>query len=472
MQDNKAKSILINSGLLILSTFILMGAAFYNRFPITHFGDTALYIMYGFTKTHPGGTHSFFYGLFIRFASCNYTLWGVIFIQCLLLAHLITEMIYNFTPFKYKQSGSLNIIIVFLLGFCTSLLKHSGSVMPDIFTSMCFLSFALLFLGQKLSNLRRGGISLILLLSITLHSSHVFTLLSFLCVSLLIYYLYIKKQYNLPTKNIINVITVTSMSLLVIPIVHNKFTDEFYISKTGQTILLGRLAEVGILNDYLKSNCHDKKNSLCEYQDTFTDGWTFHWDMSKSPLYKNGGQFTAWENSKKEYTAIVLDIFKHPKYIIWFLYESVKGAFSQLMYFTYWADNKEMDWVVNEIGKNLPNDLQSYKNCMQVKGWFFYEFDQPIFGRTTLIYFYSSLIIVIIVLTNYAKTILNLQLSFLLWLFISYILINAVICAAFAGVYPRYQDRMIWLFPFIVILLSLNKIYNFDFKKVKSWFLS
>src|SRR5690606_36856073 len=139
-------------------------------------------------------THSFFYGLWIYLASLSHSLWFTAFFQALIVTFCIIECVYNFTSLNYRDSYRYSFIVIILLSFTTSIAKYAGMIMPDIFTSILICITALLFLGKKLSSVKRILFVVLLILSISFHSSHILSFTIFLSLFGLFYYLFFRKS--------------------------------------------------------------------------------------------------------------------------------------------------------------------------------------------------------------------------------------------------------------------------------------
>ncbi len=227
------------------------------------------------------------------------------------------------------------------------------------------------------------------------------------------------------------------------------------------------MAEAGILDQFLIENCKSQDYSLCPYIGSFTDTGTFLWNMETSPLYKNGDLFTAWDNTKEEYGKIVKEILTQPKYLLTFIVEGIKTTFQQFFTTYLHSDNHRMERIAAEIWVHLPSDLNDYNLSLQAKGWFFGEFDEDIIERSYLTYYISALLLAFILFLNYRLNILDIQKKLLFLLFVIFIFSNASVCGFFSAAAPRYQDRVVWLFPFMVILLIVDPLKKGILKAIK-----
>jgi len=128
---------------LLASALFLCSAAIYNGYPLV-WPDTGSYlhlVIFGY--------RGIFYSLFVAPARLTGSLWPVVFIQSLIVAHLLRLVLrVVFEIF----SGTALIAITALLCVLTSLPWYTGFIMADVFTSVLVLClFVLAFCPRRLS---------------------------------------------------------------------------------------------------------------------------------------------------------------------------------------------------------------------------------------------------------------------------------------------------------------------------------
>lgn len=169
--DRKTKILLI-----LVAGFVLCYMGFYNNYPLMH-SDTGTAIKSGFLGQVPPD-RPILYGLFIRHISMAESLYFVIITQGILLSLVV------FYYFKYFLSGK-NLTIpfltyIFIITFLTGASVNVSQLIPDIFTSITILSFGLLFMIHELKTRDIAILSLVSILGIGVHNSHLLIVFSLL----------------------------------------------------------------------------------------------------------------------------------------------------------------------------------------------------------------------------------------------------------------------------------------------------
>jgi len=246
------------------------------------------------------------------------------------------------------------------------------------------------------------------------------------------------------------------ISWILQPTINFVFTKEFFISKSGNVFLMARLVETGIAKDYLIENCSNKNYSLCNSIDKLPEhAWQFLWN-NDSPLYEdncseNGGWSNCWVEKQQEYGDVIKDILLTPKYMKRLIKVSFFDFIKQLTDFdighlTKQGENSGFDPII----KKYFDDHFMYTQSKQYNKDLFFETESKIQKMAIFI----SLIVIVI---SGLWTILSgnrISKSIIMFVFIIVVglLINAANCSFFASVLNRYQGRLIWLLPLIVLL--------------------
>jgi hypothetical protein len=428
---------------ILIAGFILCFMGFFNKYPLV-FPDTGTYILSGFTNVVPKD-RPIMYGLFIRHVSLWESLWLVIVVQ---------GMLVSLSVFYYFKYLSINrnylpffLLYIFLITFFTGASINVSQLIPDVFTSISILSLGLLIFVRHLKLRDLIIISVLLVLSISVHTSHVMLII---LVSLLLSLCYLFKRFRqlLPFLKYQRILLVWSLILftcLTVSLVHYGFGGGFTMSKGKHVFLMGRFIEMGILNDYLQDNCDDKKYEICAYKDMMM--WDFIWDEKNSPLYKTGG----WEANKEEYLVIIKDIFITPKYFKTFLIKSIGSGFIQFFNFET-GDTPRLDVGSaphSTITSFFEGQEMEYLSSRQCKG----KLDYFLLNNCQNYFFAFSLFFLLLFLVLR----MPLEVKYTIVYILIALLINAMVCGTFSGISPRYQSRVIWLLPLPLILSLTNK---------------
>lgn len=432
----------------LFSSLIISGPALYNGYPIMYF-DSSNYIYQSIsliaTSTNPIG-----YPLFIRAFSWQFSLWPVIFAQGLILSVLIYFVIKSIL--QSKNTIKYHIAIITLLSFFSSMSWVSSTIMADIFTPISILSLYLL-----LSNKSKTGIKIFAFISLGFaclahFSNPVIIIAIIILVQALEYFIYrnpIKEKLKIGGVLLILVIA----SMFFSKNYNALFTDKGNPKSIRHVLLMARMAESGILEEYLDEHCDDNRYSLCNYKDKLPKiASGFVW--SKNSVFSLTG---SWNYSKEEYDEILYDIFTDPAYLSLFAYKGVISTFKQL--FTFRVDNIVLNnkSSVNEIihrkfkheENKFHNSLQHYTGKLDLKHFNSYFY-----------FFYAFSLIIIIIFLSSKELKRDKETRVFILIIIGGIFINAAVTGTFSNVVPRYQARVNWLLILAASLIVIKYFYR------------
>lgn len=434
---------------ILLGGLALMTDAFYNGFPIVY-SDTSTYIASGLELETPFD-RPITYGLFLRLFSLNgLSLWFVVFSQAFILSYLIFLFVKQFVSEEsYLKLGLLTVI---LLSLFTSVSWTVSQVMPDIFTSIALLSMTLILTGTfKTKTL--VPLYLLFFVSTAMHMSHV---LMFVLLLLIVFALakYLLPREIYPKRNL-------HIAILLILTLASVITMGSAISKSKHGFLMGAMVEHGIVENYLNDHCDSREYKLCAYKDSLPErAFEFLW-APESPFYKIGG----WKETKKEFNEIIHGSLTEPKYFGMHIKESLKATVHQLVLFSIGDGNGnflEGTLMHERVSKYFYHDLPAYTSSKQNQ------------SQLYLLNFLNSLFVIVLVLSVFLSIILFVKFwnyleqrdKAITVMFLLAILINAWSCGTLANAIDRLGSKMIWLVPFITIILLLkvrrNKSKTFD----------
>ncbi len=442
----------VNVLLIIIAGIILCYMGFYNNYPLMH-SDSGTYIRSGFLNQVPPD-RPIIYGLFVRHVSMAESLYLVIFAQGILLSLVI------FYYFKYllqkPYKGIPFLIYIFIITFFTGASLNVSQIIPDIFTSISILSLGLLLLIRELKWRDLVIISIIGIISLSAHNSHLIISAGILTVITILYlFKTIRRRFNFINKRrLIYIWGIIVFANLFVSTVHFLLGSEFEAAKGSHVFLMARLIEIGVVNDYLDEYCDQKDYKLCEYKDQIPSD--FLWNYEKSPLYKTGG----WEANKDEYKSIIRNILIRPKYLKKFIVKGIEASFKQ--FFSFETGNaKQMlegSAPFGVIESFYPDQLKEYlasrQNKMQLNFNFINSIQLYLVALTLLI----AIIILMTKIPFYWK--------FITGYFILALFMNAAVCGFLSFISPRYQSRVIWLLPLPVFLILMDKDFRNDLSRI------
>lgn len=324
--------------------------------------------------------------------------------------------------------------------------------MPDIFSPISVLCFIILLLHNHLRKYELVIVSLIFVYSIAAQVSS-FPIFSLIFTTLGVYILIRKvRKRTLFTepKRLLLSFSLFLGTFILVPSVHFMLGDNFTLSNGGHVFVMNHLLETGVLKDYLDRSCENKNYKICIYKNNL--GNNLMWE-SEGPLYKTGG----WEANKEEYNAIIKDVISEPYYMKTLVKKGIRGSLDQ--YLTYGVSVAEPQLEntapYGQIYWRFKREIKNYVSSLQSKGQMGIELINHI--QSILIPLSAVLIFLLVALNSFSKK----TPTSLLWAIImvfTYSVISAVICANFSTIDARYQNRIVWLFPFLALLFVVKWI--------------
>ncbi len=460
--QNKYILVLTRSLLLIGSVSFLLILAFYNRYPII-FSDVGTYVRSGFTGIVPVD-RPIFYGLFLRHISLAHSLWFVAIAQSLLTTLLIFLVIRH--VFNSNNPFLHTFVSCTILSLTTSVSYVVSHIMPDFFLPVLLLSIFIFLFANNLNIYLKIFLGLIIIYSCISHLSNLLISIALLIV-LLLTFIFINKSHLYLKKYRINLLLLTILIgsvWIIMPAVNYLYGIGFKTSRTKNIFLMANFIDSGILQKYLSENCSELNYDICENMDELsTTAAGFLW-YPESVLYKDcGSMYNCWEKKDAEYGVIINDILKDKYYLGLIIKSSFQKSLTQVI--SFGIDGREHvtqnHASYGGVKTRLNPDFKNYRNARQAYG-------RIEFHTLSMIqYIVVSISIGVLLLFMLAPK-LRVNLSTKTIIFIFYIIlaliINSFVTGTFSGVVNRYQNRIIWLIPFIAIALILDH-FVFNLKR-------
>lgn len=436
---------------LFFTTFIISGPAFFNNYPLIYY-DSNNYISISQTlvnlSTNPIG-----YPLFIRAFSWQFTMWPVIIAQSflvnLLIFFIIRSLFTNSTIYK------LHFSIILILSLTTGMSWVSSFIMADIFVPIGILALYLFY-----SNNTDKFIKYFALICIAFSSIVHFIIPLILLTTILLFVAY----KFVSSRAVFKLIYKQSILLVFVILIsvffnrnYNKMIGKEKTPSLSQIILVARLMEVGILDEFLEKHCENNRYCLCELKGKFPNSPSeFVW-TENGPFSKTGG----WIWSKEEYDEIIYRIFTNPYYVSEFIYKSFISAIKQLYTFYIKFETINNNSTIKKtMAEKFQQENKEFNRSLQVSQYDWYS-------KTLNIVYYVivtlSLLILVLNLKKWRSK-ENSNRGMFLFITICGILINAAISGSISNVIPRYQARVNWLIPLIALLMIYQEFSVFKGK--------
>lgn len=417
-----------------IGTIIFMLPCLRNGFPFTYL-DTHAYIYSGMAISVPFD-RPIFYGIWLLLTSIGLSLWLPIVLQCLITAFLVYRL--------YVLANGVRPIYYFSLCALLTLFSaagiNAGMLMPDSFTPILVCSLVLYLYDSRY---QRWYVSFIFMASL-MHNSHWVLMLSlFLCWAFVQ-----RKNWKSIRNQFITLSTILVVSFLVMSITYYSKFKQFTPTGGSTFFMMGRLAETGILKQYVAENGQKVPPEMCMRQLELTIGASeFIWSPT-SPLQANGG-FHANEHIYKQ---LIIDVFTTPKFLIQFVYRSLIDGVHQLGFNRIILANLDLQHnTFSQIERFFPADADVARQSLQAYHSIDYSYINLIYQLLLLCSF--------VIITGYWYSNKQLKPE---WLFLlAGVLLNGWITATFGNVDSRLQYRMAWIVlmvAFLIILPRFNRI--------------
>jgi hypothetical protein len=247
---------------IAIATLLLTWPAVYNGYPLLY-DDSASYI----DTIDPRlaiWARPVFYTLFARPFHMHVTLWPVVIVQALILAHFVhlaaRAVLGRIAPRAYL--ALMAVLSLTMLPWLTSM------IMPHAFTGVVVLGLCLLGLfAERLRWWERWYLTALVAAAITFHMSH---LALAACTILAIVAVQLVRLAPRPALARGAVLAIPLALAIVAETAVNSYAQgRLAFAPATPTFLLGRLVGDGTAVTYLREACPERKFRLCRYLDQF-----------------------------------------------------------------------------------------------------------------------------------------------------------------------------------------------------------
>ena len=426
--------------LLFFGMFAFNLVALYNGFALTE-GDTGAYIDNAMNQSFNTDRPPF-YGMFIGLSSLRTTFWYTLFAQALIVTFLLIRLIKLILGKNPDFRLALVIILTITSFTCVSWVV--GELMPDIFSGILLLAIILYLTDTSAGMALKVVFIVIIFVATIIHNSHLWIMVLF--TLFVVGYALIRKNKTILRHGLV-LFTIPVAFWFLMCTMNSNHNNGFIFSKSGHVFLMARLAQMGILKEYLNENCEKKQFKLCAYKDKLpVYTWDYMWG-DYSPPSKMGG----WDSAKAEDDYIIQDILTSPSHLIKFLQKSFTGAVKQLTKVGV-ADNNYQSSVLNSapywhISAYISNETGEYVSSIQnTKG-----IDGSL---SNLVYYFFFFVTSIWIL--FSSTTLTDQHKLIYVLVFAFFIINAGITSTLSTVHCRFMNRVFWILPSVNTIIILG----------------
>ena len=453
-------------------SIIFMTPAIWNGFPLI-FTDSLSYLHSGVELVAPVD-RPIFYGLFTRLSNLILDLWGLLFLQSVLVIFLLLKLASILFP---DLSIKNSLIWLYLIGLTTSVPWFISQISADIFISCLFLTMVILALVCERASF--GNIIFLaglMILEICMHSGNlIIGFLLFLCILSLLYVQ--KKSWSHIKK--FSLITIGSFIVSISSIVASNvvFDQGFTFNRWGKVIFLARVLEDGPGLRYLNDICATRDLKTCAALPLFNEASKKEEDLglTKNPETKNlvlnallwdGGINLVGGLSVVNSEALEIIRGAIRTYPLEMAHAFAKNTYDQFTIFTVgnqFGSTAHLIAINNFFQVHFPTSYKSYINYHQSKGGVNIVTNvlNPAYNLTII---FSGSFILVLAYFSFRKQSYwdrickNSSVQLVIFSLLGFLISNAMITGGISAVFDRYQSRVIWLLPAITLLCIIESI--------------
>ncbi|MEP6475403.1 MAG: hypothetical protein ABJC74_16875, partial [Gemmatimonadota bacterium] len=423
---------------VLASTLLLLGAAIWNRFPLT-FWDTRAYLVHSVTLA-PRLDRVIGYSLFIRAWSWTGSLWSVVAVQSGALAWLLwlvaRLVLRRPDPFRF-------VVTVGLLAALSALPWIAGQLMPDIFTPILVLALFGLIVGAI--RIRRGEqvlLAVTIAIAAAVHVTHAVFGVMLIVVLMLTNWPNCRSRPSQLRSALLGLLAIGAGLGGMLGFNYSR-NHRWELVGGGSAFLLAHLVESGAASRLLDEHCGERAYALCPYRASLpmtTDELLW---QDRLPFHP----FEQLEVTQRETHRLLLDSWReHPGQQLAVGFEYSLGALSRFGT-GEGLDSLALPGLDSAVALVAPGDRPALAASRQ-------QHDQVPVSRLRAIdtpvgwaFLLAALAVVIVALSRGGRWRADRSVQFLVTALLSVVL-YAVLCGNTSGIYDRYESRLVWLCGF------------------------
>ncbi|WP_375688673.1 hypothetical protein [Pseudooceanicola sp. LIPI14-2-Ac024] len=394
------------------------------------------------------GGRSIYYSAFAA-TGAGLSLWVPIFLQCLAVSWLVTELHRNLVPRSWPVSALATLV---LLACFSSLALFANLIMPDIWASAAIIALALLWSPSvTLSNGAKWLIAGILCFSALSHSSHI-ALIAAMCLTYAAVRLSGRaglrgrQALALPMIAVLaGVLGQVAFGLAVHGIYGTRILERPHIT--------AHLVDLGPGAEHARESCPESGYALCAYRDKLPVDWiAFMFSRSDDTAIFAVADTETQKELAEEQLRFAIDTVKaYPAATIAGL--SLDGI-RQLWTLSVTDVPLNRATTGNFLNRNFTPAVAETIRTTQV-----YRNPGMAGTMTRVIEITSALSLVFLAIWAIAAirgdgAVLPPGTGTVVATILGGVILNALICGILASPYGRFQARVVWLLPMLVILLA------------------
>jgi hypothetical protein len=432
---------LYTAAALVAAALLLMAEAFYNGYPLL-FSDSADYLADGYALVRlkfPGFGRPIFYGMAIWPFHLERSPWPVIFVQGLIVAHCIHAVL---RVLKIACGPVAFVALVLVLTVVSPISWHVAEIMPDFFAGLlAVILFLLAFGGSTLSRVELAYFAVLATAAISFHLSYIPLALALAFAIALAWLLFADAR-----RRINPVLPFLSWGAAVLLMMTYSYVVDGQLSLAPRAAPwpLASLLVQGPGKQYLEESCGSRHLVLCDYLDRIPatpEDFLFKPD---SPLRINGNfdrvRQEQWQIFVGTARTLPLTLAK----------DAIEITGEQLVTFdneVWWAaaNEKIMLDAYPKMAKGYEAGLEKSDRARLVR-----HAERENAWRAPVIY--GTLPVALFFVVGFARRKLYLPV-YLAGLVAVDLVANAFITGTLSAVHNRYEGRVIWLLPLLVLVM-------------------
>jgi hypothetical protein len=440
--------------LIAAGGLILSWPAVYNGYPLLWF-DSGEYLIAAWSHAYLPEMRSPFYGIAILPLLALNSEWPIVFAQSGIAAATI------FLTLRVVWGGlraGHYLLLIGLLALLTSLPWQSSAILADLPAALLPLGVFLLVFGRdRLAHWEVAFVFAVTCLSCMVHYSHL-PLMAVIAVLALGIGLMERRPRGDILRGLALCLAVIAITATAQISVQLKARGELAIAPNGAIFPLARLVEDGPAKDFLAAHCAEEKFALCAYVDDMPMHTThFLWEAD-GPVNRLGG-FAALAPEAK---IIVAGTLRQEPARIALL--GLRHTLRQLVMFStddylrrFASPNAGWQLYADMMKVKLPGEYMDFAGSRQSTGRLGLRVE---FSLLTAVVAISVALLALLFISAFRGGAFRgeARLQALSWLCVATVFVNAAISGVLSGPADRYQSRVVWLLPFLLLVVTMPRI--------------
>lgn len=431
---------------IVLLIPVLLHAALWNGFPLLFF-DSGAYMLEGFGMVFVP-ERSPVYSLFLRYVLGRQSLWFVSVAQCLIIAFVMVQLARSLRPrTSLRAMLGLGVFISVFSGIAWI----AGQVEPDCLTPIVVLTIYLVGFRRRQMGWWRSALTVLIgAFAIGAHPSHLGLAagLTLVIIGFVVTALLLRHRLRLPRANPILPALTVFAAIAMTMTANYVLTQKVFLNRSGTIFFAARLIGDGTAKKTLSAVCPTHKLKLCPYKDYLPKTADSYLWGPYTPFNKIGRFY----GPRQEYDFLVRESVK--RYPLEILGSGLWASVRQFFMIRTGDGISPTEWVLNDgFAHFMPNQAMAYMEAKQQQGkiWFtgVNVVHVPLlFGAEIWLVF---VLIRALRRRQWGRAVLP------AYLFVA-LLGNALVCGMFSGPHDRYQSRLVWIAPFMLVLTERSHL--------------